>query len=51
MLTTIALILAIVWLISLIAGVGGGLIHLLLIAAAALLIYDVLMGRRHAHLR
>jgi predicted membrane metal-binding protein len=49
MLTTIALILAVLWLVGLIAGVAGGLIHLLLIAALALLAYDLLVGRRRTH--
>lgn len=51
MLTTIALILAVLWLIGLIAGVAGGLIHFLLLAALILLAYDLLVGRRRAHLR
>lgn len=50
MLTTIALILAVLWLIGLIAGIGGSIIHLLLVAAVVLLAWDLMMGRRHAHL-
>lgn len=50
MLTTIALILAVLWLVGLIAGVTGGVIHLLLVAALAVLAYDLLVGRRRAHL-
>jgi Family of unknown function (DUF5670) len=50
MLTTIALILAVLWLIGLISGVAGSVIHLVLVAALALLAYDLLVGRRRAHL-
>lgn len=50
MLTTIALVLAVFWLIGLIAGVAGSVIHLLLVAALVLLAWDLLMGRRRAHL-
>lgn len=51
MLTTIAIILAVLWLIGLIAHIAGGFIHLLLIAALIVLAYDLLVGRRRAHLR
>lgn len=50
MLTTIALILAVLWLLGLIAGVAGGFIHLVLVAALIILAYDLLVGRRRAHL-
>jgi uncharacterized protein DUF5670 len=40
----LAVILAI-WLVGLIAGTAGNLIHLLLIIALALLIYNLLTGR------
>jgi predicted membrane metal-binding protein len=50
MLTTIAIILAVLWLIGMIAGVAGGFIHFLLIAALIVLAYDLLVGRRHAHM-
>lgn len=41
----IAVILA-VWLIGLIAGAAGNLIHLLLIVALAVLIFNLVSGRR-----
>jgi hypothetical protein len=50
MLTTIAIILAILWLIGVVSGVAGGLIHLVLLAALIVLAYDLLVGRRRAHL-
>jgi predicted membrane metal-binding protein len=51
MLTTIALILAVLWLVGMIAGVAGGLIHFLLIAALIMLAYDLLAGHSRTHLR
>ncbi len=48
MLMTIAAIIAILWLVGLIAGIGGGLIHLLLVVALAVFLYDMLVGRRHS---
>ncbi|MDB5181870.1 MAG: hypothetical protein JWP13_633 [Candidatus Saccharibacteria bacterium] len=50
MLKTIALILLALWLVGLVAHVAGGIIHLVLVAAIALFIYDLLMGRRRSHL-
>ncbi|SDL62292.1 lmo0937 family membrane protein [Tessaracoccus oleiagri] len=41
----IAIILAI-WLIGLLTNIGGGLIHLLLIVVVALVIYNLVAGRR-----
>ena len=43
--TIIALLVAL-WLLGLIAGVGGNLIHLLLVIAAVILIYQLITGRR-----
>lgn len=51
MLKTIAIILAIIWLIGLIAHVAGGFIHLVLLAALILLAYDLLMGRHRTHMQ
>lgn len=48
MLTTIAIILAILWLLGFLAHVGGGLIHIVLVIAAVVLIYDLLVGRRRS---
>jgi hypothetical protein len=36
----------IVWLVGLLADIAGGLIHLLLVIALAILIYNLLTGRR-----
>jgi hypothetical protein len=49
MLTTIAIILAILWLLGFIGHVGGGFIHLVLLVAAIVLIYDLVVGRRTHH--
>ena len=46
MLMTIALILAILWLLGFIGHVGGGLIHLLLVVALIVFIYNLVVGRR-----
>jgi hypothetical protein len=41
----IFVIVLIVWVIGLVARIGGSLIHLLLIVAAAVLIYNLTVGR------
>ena len=46
MLWTILVILLILWLLGFIAHIGGGFIHLLLVVAAVVLIYNLLTGRR-----
>lgn len=46
MLWTIFAILLVLWLIGLLANIGGGLIHLLLVVAAIVLIFQLLTGRR-----
>lgn len=48
MLWTILVILLVLWLLGLIGSVGGGLIHLLLVVAAIVLIFNLLSGRRAA---
>lgn len=50
MLKTIAAVIAVIWLLGLVAEIGGGLIHLLLLAALAVFLYDMFAGRRHARL-
>lgn len=50
MLKTIAIVLAVLWLLGMVGGIAEGIIHLLLVAALALLVYDLLLGRRRAHL-
>lgn len=47
MLWTIALILFILWLLgAFIVHVGGGIIHLLLVAAIIVIVYRLITGRR-----
>jgi hypothetical protein len=48
MLWTILVILLVLWLLGFGLGVGGGtsLIHLLLVAAAIMLVYNLVAGRR-----
>jgi hypothetical protein len=47
MLWTIAVILVILWLLGfLVVHVGGGLIHLLLVAAVIVIIWNLIAGRR-----
>jgi hypothetical protein len=46
MLWTIIAILVVLWLLGLIGGVGGSLIHALLVIAAIVLIYNLVSGRR-----
>lgn len=46
MLTTIAIILAVLWLLGFIGNIGGGLIHLLLVVALIVFIYNMMVGRR-----
>ena len=46
MLWTILVVLCVLWLWGLIGGVGGNLIHLLLIVALVMLIFNLIGGRR-----
>jgi uncharacterized membrane protein YtjA (UPF0391 family) len=46
MLYTIAVILFVLWIIGLIAHIGGGLIHILLVIALIVFIYKLLTGRK-----
>jgi hypothetical protein len=46
MLWTILVILLILWLLGFIGNVGGSLIHLLLVAAVIVLVYNLITGRR-----
>ena len=46
MLWTILLVLLVLWLLGLIGGIGGSLIHLLLVVALAVLIIQLITGRR-----
>jgi K+-transporting ATPase A subunit len=46
MIWTIIGILVLLWLVGLIANIGGGLIHLLLVIAVVVFLWDLLVGRR-----
>ena len=46
MLWTILAILLVLWLVGLLAGIGGNLIHLLLVAALIVFIINLVTGRR-----
>lgn len=46
MLWTIVAILLVLWLVGLLAHIGGGLIHLLLVVAAIVVVFNLLTGRR-----
>lgn len=46
MLWTIFVILLILWLLGFSFSIGGGLIHILLVIALIVLIYNLVMGRR-----
>lgn len=47
MLWTIIGILIVLWLVGLLAHIGGGLIHILLVIAVIVLIYNFVAGRRN----
>ena len=46
MLWTILVVLVILWLLGFVSQVGGNLIHILLVVAVIVLIYNVVSGRR-----
>jgi K+-transporting ATPase A subunit len=46
MILTIIGVLVLLWLLGLLAHIGGGLIHLLLVVALVVFIWDLLVGRR-----
>jgi hypothetical protein len=48
MLWSILIVLLILWLLGFGLHVGGGLIHLLLVVAAVVLIFNLVSGRRRA---
>jgi len=48
MLWTIMVVLLILWLLGFGLHVGGGLIHLVLVVAVVVLIYNLVSGRRRA---
>lgn len=49
MLWTIIVILLVLWLLGFTASIGGGLIHLLLVIAAVMLIFNLIGNRRRAY--
>ena len=46
MLWTILVVLVILWLLGFVSHVGGNLIHILLVIAVIVLIYNLVIGRR-----
>jgi hypothetical protein len=48
MLWTLIVILVVLWLLGLLGHVGAGFIHVLLIVALIVILYQLLMGRRSA---
>lgn len=46
MLWTILVVLLVLWLLGLVANIGGGLIHLLLVVALVVFVINLLTGRR-----
>jgi hypothetical protein len=46
MLWTLLVILVVLWLLGLLTNVAGGLIHILLVIALIVLIYQLITGRR-----
>jgi hypothetical protein len=46
MLYTIVVVLVVLWLLGLVTHVAGGLIHLLLVVAVIILIFNLISGRR-----
>lgn len=46
MIYTIIVVLIILWLLGLIGNIGGGIIHLLLVIALVVFLYDFFVGRR-----
>jgi hypothetical protein len=46
MLWTILVVLLVLWLIGMVANIGGGLIHLILVVALVIFVINLLTGRR-----
>lgn len=47
MLWTVVVVLVVLWLLGFIGNLGGDLIHILLVIAAIVLVYNLVVGRRH----
>lgn len=48
MLWTIIAILVVLWLLGFVGGIGGGLVHALLVIAGIVLVFQLISGRRVA---
>jgi hypothetical protein len=48
MLWTLVVILVVLWLLGLLGHIGAGFIHVLLMVAVIVIVYQLLMGRRSA---
>jgi len=48
MLWTIVAVLVVLWLLGFVGGIGGGLIHTLLVIAGIVLVFQLISGRRVA---
>ncbi len=46
MIYTIVVVLVVLWLLGLLAHIGGGLIHILLVIALIVFIYNMITGRK-----
>jgi hypothetical protein len=46
LLWTVVVVLVVLWLLGFVSHVGGGLIHILLVIALIVLIYNLIAGRR-----
>lgn len=45
MLWTIVVVLVVLWLLGLVANIGGGLVHILLVVAVVVVVINLLRGR------
>jgi hypothetical protein len=43
---TIAVILVVLWLLGFLLNIGGGIIHILLVIAVIVIVYNLITGRR-----
>lgn len=46
MLWTLVVVLFVLWLLGLLVHIGGGLIHILLVVALVIFIYNMIVGRK-----
>ncbi len=44
----VLVVVVVLWLLGFVANIGGGLIHILLVVAVIILIYNLMTGRRGA---